>query len=168
MSVVEGEGFCNAEVVNNVSWPETQSGSDPVVVACPENKNRNVTRECINSTWSEADYGTCMSFSDLPVSLQTQYVSRVYHYHCPYYHYTQTIIMEDNVVMALGLLSSVVSGTPVSEQSETNADLIADRLEQTALLLNQEGIQLSTEEMMEVITFLPVLVCLSYLSHWLR
>ena len=63
-----GEGFCNAEMVNNVSWPETRSGSEPIVMACPENDKRNVTRECRGTTWSEADNSTCMSFTDIPVS----------------------------------------------------------------------------------------------------
>ena len=59
-------------------------------------------------------------------------------------------IEEDNVVMVLGMLSSVVSGAPVDEQIEANAKIIADSLKQTAALLNREGVQLSTEDMMEV------------------
>ena len=63
-----GEGFCNAEMINNVSWPETPSGSGAVVITCPGNKRRNVTRRCVNATWSIADYNTCLQFSDIPVS----------------------------------------------------------------------------------------------------
>ena len=54
-----GEGFCNAETENMVDWPETMSGSGPVVMACPENEDRNVTRECIDGIWTEADYSIC-------------------------------------------------------------------------------------------------------------
>ena len=58
-----GEGFCNAETENMVYWPETRSGSGPVVVECPENENRTVTRECINGIWTEVDYSICQGQS---------------------------------------------------------------------------------------------------------
>ena len=48
-----------------VYWPETRSGSGPVVMACPENEDRNVTRECINAIWTEADYDACLSLAEI-------------------------------------------------------------------------------------------------------
>ena len=48
-----------------VDWPETRSGSGPVVVACPGNEGRTVTRECIDGTWTEADHSVCLSFADI-------------------------------------------------------------------------------------------------------
>lgn len=46
-------------------WPETRSGSGPVIQICPGGQNRMVVRECINTNWTEADYNTCSSFSDI-------------------------------------------------------------------------------------------------------
>ena len=48
-----------------VDWPETRSGSGPVVMACPGSEGRTVTRECINGIWTEADYNVCLSFTDI-------------------------------------------------------------------------------------------------------
>ena len=48
-----------------VDWPETRSGSGPVVVACPGNVGRTVTRECIDGIWTEADYDMCLSLGDI-------------------------------------------------------------------------------------------------------
>ena len=58
-----GEGFCNAETENMVDWPETRSGSGPVVMACPGSEGRTVTRECIDGIWTEADYSICLGQS---------------------------------------------------------------------------------------------------------
>ena len=161
-------GFCNAEMVNNLSWPETRPGSEPIVMACPGNNKRNVTRRCRDdATWSEADYSTCMSFADVPVSTFAS-LSIVSVLMLCVILSKQTTIEEDNVVMVLGILSSVVSGTPVDEQIEANAEIIADRLDQTAALLNREGVQLSTGDMMEVsftnISISIKMVCLSILK----
>ena len=43
-----------------VDWPETRSGSGPVVMDCPNNVSRTVTRECIDGIWTEADYNICL------------------------------------------------------------------------------------------------------------
>ena len=64
-----------------VDWPETRSGSGPVVVDCPGNEDRTVTRECIDSIWTEADYDTCLSFADIEtmVSFHNNFVHRNYY-----------------------------------------------------------------------------------------
>ena len=67
------EGFCNAETVSleegSVYWPETISGSEPVILPCPGGQNRILIRQCINTYWTEVDYDRCLSFNDIIVSL---------------------------------------------------------------------------------------------------
>ena len=54
-----------------VYWPETRSGSGPVVMACPENEDRTVTRECINAIWTEADYDACLSLAEIETDVSS-------------------------------------------------------------------------------------------------
>ena len=57
-------------------------------------------------------------------------------------------ITEENVVMNLETLRSVVDGTPANQQNSTNAAIVANALRSTAFLVN--GSDLSTEEVEEV------------------
>ena len=126
-----------------------------------------MTRRCRDdATWSGPDNSTCMSFADVPVS--TFASSSIVSVLMLCVILPKQTINQDNVVMVLGILSSVVSGAPVDEQIEANAEIIADRLDQTAALLNREGVQLSTGDMMEVsftnISISINMVCLSILK----
>ena len=57
-------------------------------------------------------------------------------------------ITEENVVMNLGTLRTVVAGTPADQQNPTNAAVVANALRSTAFLVN--GSDLSTDEVEEV------------------
>ena len=69
MSNKSYEGYCPAEMSEGLSWPKTYSGSESVTVTvpCPEDNDRNVTRECRNSVWSEFDSNLCLSFEDFAI-----------------------------------------------------------------------------------------------------
>ena len=46
-------------------WPETISGSEPVILPCPGGQNRTLIRQCISANWTEVDYDRCLSFNDI-------------------------------------------------------------------------------------------------------
>ena len=67
-----------------VDWPETRSGSGPVVIACPESEGRTVTRECNDGTWTEADYSVCLSFADIE-AMVSFHKNLVHRSHAPHH-----------------------------------------------------------------------------------
>ena len=61
------KGFCPAEMSEGVSWPQTYFHSESVTVTvhCPEDNDRNMTRECRNGVWRKADKEMCLSFKEI-------------------------------------------------------------------------------------------------------
>ena len=65
-----------------VDWPETRSDSGPVVVACPGNEGRTVTRECIDGIWTEADYDMCLSLGGIQTMVSFHSQGTIIHTGC--------------------------------------------------------------------------------------
>lgn len=80
----KGKGFCDAEFDQlasgeEVYWPETKAGDEPISQQCPGNGTRTVTRECDQTgNWTTSDYRTCRTFDEIQTQIVSSHASLLY------------------------------------------------------------------------------------------